>query len=269
MANLSITTAWNETVAFVKREGRLLFPIAFLLIALPGALLQVAMPTAPAPGTPPEAGPWLLMFPVAIVASLIGTIAICFLALRPGASVGEALQTGLRRFLILFAAALLIGVAAMILALPLILLVGASIAQGSPNGAMAAGAVLIALVLLCVYAFFWVRLMLMTAVAAVEPGGPIALLSRSWTLTRGHFWKLLGFILLVLVAAIVIMFAVSILGGILVFLVAGRPDPDSLAMFLLLLLSALLQAILSTFFATLTARIYAQLAGGAAPDVFA
>ena len=44
MANLSITTAWNETASFVQREARLLFPIAFLLIALPGGLFQMMLP---------------------------------------------------------------------------------------------------------------------------------------------------------------------------------------------------------------------------------
>ena len=45
MANLSITTAWNETVAFIAREARLVLPIAFLLLALPGAAMQLVIDT--------------------------------------------------------------------------------------------------------------------------------------------------------------------------------------------------------------------------------
>ena len=77
MANLSITTAWNETASFVQREARLLFPIAFLLIALPGGLLQMLMP-ATVPGQPPEFGAWLLIVPVGIIAGMIGSISISF-----------------------------------------------------------------------------------------------------------------------------------------------------------------------------------------------
>src|SRR5688572_25228939 len=106
MARLSITTAWNESAEFVRREARLLFPVAFLLVSLPGLVLQLAMPAVePGQATPP--GPWLALLPVALSLGLIGTLAISFLALRPGASVGEALQRGLRRFLFLLGASLL------------------------------------------------------------------------------------------------------------------------------------------------------------------
>ena len=51
MANLSITEAWNETVAFVTREAHLLFPVSFLLIALPAGLAQLLAPV-PARASP-------------------------------------------------------------------------------------------------------------------------------------------------------------------------------------------------------------------------
>ena len=40
MANLSVTGAWNETMAFMKRESGLVLPIAFLLVALPAAYVD-------------------------------------------------------------------------------------------------------------------------------------------------------------------------------------------------------------------------------------
>ena len=81
MANLSITTAWNETAAFVQREARLLFPIAFLLIALPGAMLQALMPAAGARPAARSPAPGSLLIPVLILASMIGKLAISYLAL--------------------------------------------------------------------------------------------------------------------------------------------------------------------------------------------
>lgn len=261
---LSITTAWNETAAFVAREAQLVLPIGFLLMALPGALLQLVMPV-PAPGQLPQAGLWMAAVPVAILVSLVGTLAVTLLALRPGTSVGEALQHGLRRLLPVFLALLLVSFGAGIAVLPVFILFGlAAMATGTPAvGALALFVIFpIALIL-------WARLSLITPVAAAEPIGPIAILQRSWALTRGHFWTLLAFLVLLVVVALVISVAVSAIGGIFVFFVAGLPEPGSLAFYLMLILSALVQAVLSTLFAVMVARVYAQLAGDGQVGVFA
>ena len=263
MAKLSITTAWNETVAFIGREAQLILPIAFLLLALPGAALQLFMP-AQAPGATPEFPPILwLLFPIAVATGMIGSIAITWLALRPGGSVGEALQRGLSRFLILFAASLLIGLAALALLVPLMLLfAGGAVLSGGTVPAAAAGPMLLAmLVFMLVVIAVWVRLMLMTPVAAAEDVGPIGIISRSWALTAGRFWKLLGFLLLLILAAIVVTFAVSAVIGIVLFLAAGPPEPGSVSMIVMMIVSALIQSVLSAIFLVLVARIYAQLAG--------
>jgi len=264
MATLSITQAWNETTAFLAREGRLVFPVAFLLVALPGLALQLAGPVA-APGEMPELGlAWLLLLPVAIVASMIGTIAIAYLALRPGASVGEALQRGLRRFVFLLLATLLIGLAAMVVVVPLtLLIVGGTALAGGDLESAAGSIVLLALILLVLGVALWVKLMLMTPVAAAEDAGPIRIIARSWGLTAGYFWKLLGFVLLLLIAVIVAMMVITMIAGILIALVAGPPEPNSLAFVLVGIVSAILQAIASAIIVTVTARIYAQLSGDA------
>jgi len=269
MASLSITEAWNETRALLKREGRLIFPLTFLLMALPGAILQAMIPPGE-PGTMPAAGPWLYFFPISIVSSIVGALAISWLALTPGTSLGEALQVAVRRFLPVLGALLLLGFAAGLLMLPLTIglaLVAVDPGGGQPEltGAMLFG--LLAYLLLIL--FLWVRLMLMTPVAAVEKAGPIAMIARSWALTRGHFWKLLGFVLLLTLVVVVTMLAVSAVGGLLIILVAGQPQPGSVAMFLALLLSALFQAVVSAVFTVFLARIYAQLTGRIAADVFA
>jgi hypothetical protein len=269
MANLSITTAWNETAAFVKREAGLILPIAFLLLAVPGAALQLAMPTPPMPGESPEAGAWLLLIPLVMIASIIGSIAISYLALRPGTSVGEGLQAGLRRFFPLFLASLLIGIAAVIIMIPLaFILLGGAVATGDP--AAAGGSLILFILIATVIAIaFWVRLMLMTPVAAAERAGPIALISRSWELTKGHFWKLLGLVILLLVVALIVTYAISAVIGIFVFMVAGPPDPGSTSLIVMTIISALLQAVFSAIFVTLLARIYVQLSGSVPSEVFA
>ena len=270
MANLSITGAWNETMAFMKRESGLVLPVAFLLVALPGALLQIVMPPPPAAGQPPELGLWLLLVPVVAVAGMVGSLAISYLALRPGTSVGEALQVGLRRFLPLFLATLVVGCGFLLLLIPLIFIAGGGAALAGGNPGVLIGAALLAFLAFAVVALaIWVRLMLMTPVAAVEKAGPLEIIRRSWDLTSGHFWKLLGLVLLLLVAALVLMMVVAMVAGIFLFALAGPPDPQSLSMILVTIVSSLLQAVLGAIFAVLVARIYAQLSGDTTESVFA
>ena len=267
MASLSISQAWNETAAFVKRESGLILPIALLLLAVPAAAMQLLMPAPPAPGETPELGAWLLLIPVVMVASIVGTLAISYLALRPGTSVGEGLQVGLRRFLPVFLASILIGLVALAVMIPLaIIFMGGAIASGNPSAAGGSLA-LFALVAMVIALTFWVRLMLMTPVAAAEDAGPINIIRRSWVLTKGHFWKLLGLVLLMLVVAMVVIFVISALVGIFVFMLAGPPDPGSTSFILMTILSALLSAVFSAVLVTLLARVYAQLSGSVGTHV--
>jgi hypothetical protein len=55
MTRLKLNEIWNDSAAFVKREGRLLFPIALMLNALPMAFAAAMIPQV-RPGTlPPPA----------------------------------------------------------------------------------------------------------------------------------------------------------------------------------------------------------------------
>lgn len=263
MASLSITNAWNETAAFMGREGRLVLPVGFMLIALPGAIVQAATP-ATAPNELPEPGLWLALVPFALAATVIGNLAISVLALRPGISVGEAIQRGARRFLPVIGAALLIGLASMLAMAPVVLLAaGAAAALGNP-----ALAAIPALLLIPLLIFLWTRLLLVNPAGAVETGGPVAILKRSWALTAGRFWQLFGFLVLLLIVALVASGAVGAVGGTLIALAFGPVRPDSLSFYLTLILSTIVQAVLASIFAVMVARIYAQLAPADPGPVF-
>ena len=249
--SLSVSTAWKETTAVVRREARLVFPIAFLLLSLPAAILQLVAPVT-APGRLPEPGLWLLFLPVLLAASLIGALAISRLALHPGEGARVALSAGLRGFVPLLGAALLIGFAVALLAMTAILLAALIAAPAF------SASILLALVALLI--FFWVRLMLLTPAAAVEPIGPADLIRRSWALTAGNFWRLLGFLLVAAIVSLVALMAAGAVGGIAVRLAVGQPQPGTLAMVLVFLVSTLLQAAISGLFTAFVARLYAQLA---------
>lgn len=253
---LSISRAWDETVAFLKSDFGSLFILAFALVALPGVILQAL--GGPAAGTTPaempEPGLWMLLLPVVAVLSVIGTLAIAVLAVGRERVIGTALSVALRRFLPLLGATLLLILGAALLFIPLILI-------GGVGGAGGAGvAVLFLFVLMIAFLFIWVRLMLMTPVAAAEDLGPIGIIRRSWELTSGRFWKLLGFVLLVGLVFIVLSMAVGAVAGILIFALLGEPEPGSFASFLILLLTGVVNAVVALVFTAMLARIYLQLA---------
>lgn len=254
MKKLSITTAWNETAPFVKRQFGLLFLIAFGLVALPTIILQAAMPAAP-PGQPPEGGSWMLLVIPVIVLGVVGSLTITTLALARASDAREAFLHALRRFAPVLLATLLLGLAAALVALPvaviLVLLAGTG----------AGGLVLVTLAIVLAFVFVWVRMMLLNPVGAVEPIGPVAILRRSWMLTAGRFWKLLGFLVVMVILFVVVTFAVSAVLGSVIILLAGQPQDGNLTQVLLLLLNGLLNAGFSVFLTVMIARIYAQLTG--------
>jgi hypothetical protein len=261
LAELSLPRAWNEAAAFVKREGSLLFPVA-LLAVLPGAALRLLMP-APPRGELPPPGPWMLLIPVAIIIAIIANIAINRLVLRPGTSVGEALGHGLRRMPALLAVAAMLGLASVLLLTVIATIIFAATAPPGAQPSPAAMSLAI-IVMLPLALYLGARLLLTTPVAAAEPGGPLAILRRSWTLTRDHVWTLIGLLVLIAILVLVVLLAVSAVAGILIILVAGPPDPGSIARLLLLAVATLLNMVMTVYLATLIARIYAQLAGDAA-----
>jgi hypothetical protein len=272
MTPLSLSAAWNETTAFVRREARLLFPIAFLLIALPVAA-AAAMAPQPGPGQLPRLGAWAALLAAAMLVGMIGQVAIAFLALRPGASVGEALARGGRRFLPLLGAYLIVGVACAAVIIVFAVLASLIVpgAAATPPNPRTAGLyfALLVLLMLPLFLFVWTRTMLSNAIAAAENGGSIAILQRSWRLTGPYFWPLLGFVVLSAVLAAVVSFAAQAVLGIPVLALAGQPRPGSLSAVLILLIGAAINTVVTVFLTTMIARLYAQLVPDSKAEVFA
>lgn len=276
MANLSITRAWNEAAEFVRREAGLIFPVAFLLLALPNALLEAFTPPAPAPGESPEPGLWLLLIPLLGLASIVGNVAISYLALRPGSSVGEALRRGAGRMPALLGAGLLVGLGFLILffivaGIVFALVPGAiaAVEAGATTGAMVTAVTIVFLLVLPVAFYFGARLMLTTPVAAAEGAGVFQILKRSWQLTTGHVWKLVGFLVLVGILVGVLTGAIRAVTGILFAIVAGPLEPGSTSAWLVIVVMSLANMVVFAYLNTTIARIYAQLAGERTDQVFA
>lgn len=260
MGRLSITAVWNESSDFLKRHFGALLTVAVALIAFPNVATQALAPVPVTSGGTVLPGLWLVHVPLVLLLGLVGSIALSSLALGREAVVGDALRHGFRRLLPMAGAAFLLIVAALILLLPPILATGIGTEDLIAPTPATAGWIGLALL---VGLFFAVRLLLLTPVAAAEPVGPVAIIARSWALTRGHFWKLLGFVILITVAAEAVTALVLMLLGRLVGLVAGPPE-SGVAQLLLLLAAGLLNAAFIVVMTSAVARIYVQLAGAPA-----
>ena len=259
MATISIGAAWEETIAFVKREGALLFPVALAFLALPMLLLdQIAPEQMQAmPGTPGSKAAvhlspsFIFSLLLAALVAMLGMLAIYALSLRPGISVGEALQLAVRRLPVLIGsvALILLGMGGVLFLLSMIaaLLV--------PLMGIAQASTVMALAALPVILFAGVRLILLYVVVLQEPAGVMDTIKRSWRMTEGQFWRLfgfvLGFILLIIVAQLV---ASSVFG------VAGRLIGGAgLAKLFAGLALAIISGVLQVYYLVMTSRIYRQL----------
>ena len=272
MNKLSLNDAWNDTAAFVKREWRLLVPIALLLNALPMAFAMAMMPKF-TPQTGIEPGLWLVAIPIAAFIGIIGNIAICWLAMSSGRSVGEGLKRGISRFLPLFALYLLVGLAVGLLFVIVAVIAGllfSGLDTQSPSpGALAGLGLILFLLMVPVLVVISVRLMMAAPVAAAEEGGPTTILKRSLALTGPVFWPLLGFLILTSILSVVIQMVASAIAGIPILVLAGRPEESGLSQALFLLVGAAVSTLVTVYVTTMVARIYLRLAGKPNADVFA
>jgi hypothetical protein len=265
MAALSISQAWVETRERIRSDGNLYLSVAAALLVLPHTLAGLIAPDGQA-GASAGTGTLLLTVAVGLI-SLVGQIALVRLACGPSASVGEAISHGARRLLPTLAALLLFGLLILLLVVPFIM---AMIAAGmiDPNAATPTGANAgsfgLALFLLVVVAIVLsVRLMLILPVSSAERLGPVQILRRSWRLTAGHYGRLLGLLLLLVIAALALVFVAAILGGIGAR-IAGGMEPMSLGALIAAAFSALAQAAFTILSSVMFARVYLQLAGSSA-----
>lgn len=262
MARLSISQAWVETRERLRRDGNLYLSVALALLVLPHTLAGLIVPGGQVGPGAGGAAP-LLMLAVGLV-SLIGQIALVRLASGPSASVGEAIGHGARRLLPTLAALLLFGILIILLAMPFIM---AMIALGmiepnaaTPTGARAGSFGLALLLLIVVAIVLSVRLMMILPVSSAEGLGPLKILRRSWQLTAGHYARLLGLLLLLVIAALTLMLVAAILGGIAGRL-AGDIEPMSLGALISAAFAAIAQAAFTILSSVMFARVYLQLVG--------
>lgn len=256
---LSIGDAASWAAAFLKREGWLVMPVALAFLALPPLAAQLLLPTVAMPAM--EVGKLDLrlfwMLPVALI-GLVGGVAITAMALRPGISVGEALALAARRMPMVIGAwaifFLLLTVVAMLI-LVLISFAG-QMAGATPQSLTGLGVG----VTMGLFLVAMARLLLLVPVVVDSDLGPVAAIRRTWTLSGGWFWRLLGVILLLTFAAGLISLAAGQAIGAVTLLLDRLTGAAPLFGSIGAVVLASIGAGLSAFFYILVSGIYRQIA---------
>ena len=256
---LSIGKAWEEASAFLGKEARLVAPVALATFALPAIIAGWAYPGETAGG---GAG-WLLV--VVLLAAMVGQMTIVLLANGWRGSIGEAMIKAARRLPTLCGALIIAFLPVMLVAA---VGFGASLTSAGITDPAAVTPEMIAklpnigwllLFVLLFLVIVGVRLFPISAIAVSEPIGPINLLKRSWTLTKGVFWRLFVLALLLGILAVVLDLAITAVVGSIATLATGEPKAFNLSALIVALPSGLVGAMVSSVSAAMVGRVYAQL----------
>ncbi len=261
MSSLSIGRAWDEAKAALRANRKLIVPVALGLVLLPAVIVSMVEPRV-APGDQPPPGAWMLVALAMVIVMLIGELAIVLLVNGFRGSVGEALGKAARRTPTFILAALCFLLPVVLVFSILLGVAGAGTTESGTidwtNFGTAGWLILLACTLALIY--FSVRLLPLLAVVASEAVGPIAALKRSFALTSGHFWRLLAFLVMLVLAFAVAAITVGAVVGASVTLALGDPEPWSLQLLLISLAGGLVQAGFVMVYTAMLARIYSQLA---------
>lgn len=236
----SYNAVWEDTMALLRRHAPLLVAIAGVFLFLPALLLAVFAPPPEAPpGVDPAralqmiidyyvaASPWFFL---QLLFTMVGTLGMLRLVFARGTTVGGALLQALILTPLYFLVSLILG--------------------------FAIGFGLLLFILPGLYLFG--RIVPAPAVIVAENSrNPFEIIRRTFAITRGHGWAILG---LVIIVAIVGGIAVGVAGTLfgLVFVLAAGQE---LGRLLAAVMASAFRAALETLLIMLYAAIYRALAG--------
>jgi len=260
--------AWRDAVAMLSANREVMLIVAgvfFFLPSLSAVLLIPEMQPPAATGSAEQAERMLMEFyatnaPVFLVLGLLQALGfIALLALlrddrKP--TVGEALKIGAVGLLPYIGTQILVALAALAI-------IGIAVGIPVSLGANAVGGIL-GVLAVPVAAYILTKLSLVTPVIGIEKTmNPIAVLRRSWQLTKGNSFRLFFFYLLLLVVFLVITIVTSIVFG----LIAAMLGQGTAFIIVNGLYSGLLGAIATMVFAAVLAAVHRQLSGHSAGNI--
>jgi hypothetical protein len=231
--SFSYSAIWDDAVALTRRHAPLVTAIAGVFIFLPALVFAVFLkPDEPQTQDLSRmielmvqwyeaVAPWLFL---QILIAMIGAAAILRLVFAPETTVGGALAFAVALlpfyFLMSLICGLMVTIGAIFLIIPGLYLYGR---------VATAGAIMV----------------------AERRRNPIDAIRRSFELTRGRVWAILGLVLIVAIVGGITIGVATALSGIVFHLIAGRELGD--------LLTTILSSVLGAGFSTLTILLFAAI----------
>ena len=256
--SFSYNAVWEDTTRLLRQHAPLLTAIAGVFMFLPALLFAVFMPPPEPQGGDPArvvqlmmtfyraALPWFLLQGLF---SIVGTLAMLRLVFASGTTVGDALVHGLKLTPFYLLLSIIFGVAVTLASLVIVI----------PAVLLGPLAVAFAILLLIVPLLYILgRIVPVPAVMVAENRrNPIDAIRRTFALTRGHAWAIIGIVLVVAVVAGIAVGMADTLAGLVFILIAGQEIGKLLAS----VVAAALNAAFATLLVMLYAAIYRALAG--------
>ena len=270
MMNFDSNRAWQDAMAATKACRTLLLPIAGVFFLIPSVASSFMLSDIQAQIFAnldnrdvlngifeAEMGKILGISLLSMIAGFVGYLSVLVLLTdRSRPTVGEAIMRGVRCLPTMLAATI-IGYFALMLGVIVISLIGGVLSAVLGGAAVA----LIIIATLALFLAAVVRFSMTLPVVVVESVfNPIAALQRSWRLTRGNAFKLLGFYALLFIAYVVITVLLMVVIGAASGLVSGGEAGEVTLMFTSVLAGAI-GAVVGVIASAVLAAVHAQLAG--------
>lgn len=263
-------TVWDRAAEVLRGRANIMAPIAALAIFLPTVLSNaVAAYGQPGPGAAPSAGAsalGLVVSLVLLVASMWGQLALLAIATDPATTRQDAGRQATRRLPTALGVVLLLVAIFALLLLPVIVpLVQSGLNMNDPQAMQAlppgtAGFIgLYFLVFFIAAIVLGARLILLNPVILNERRG-LGSIRRSFQLTRGMTWRIIGVILLFGVLLLVAMFAVQAVTALILRLMLGADALPTIT-FISTTAGAAVSTALTVVASAFTAQLYVAVAG--------
>ena len=272
LPSLIVLTATGALSAVLNYFG------ADLLLSRVGALLNNSSDAGPSEILPAFIGSFASQMVGALLTALATTILTGLLIVAVSRSVlgriatpGEVWERTRGRILPLIGQTLLItlitivaDIIILVIGVVLIAVIAASIMGSDPGAGAIIATLLVALALIVLVfiaaVFLVVRLSLAPAALMLENTGVIEGIGRSWALTRGSFWRVLGILVLAgLITGLVTGTLSFGLGMVFGVVSVGLPAAHPLVSAVTVLLTSVLSALVLPFTAAVTALTYIDL----------
>lgn len=259
---VSMGTVWDRATEFLSDNLSAIFPLALFAIFVPLSISQSLEPLTKS-GGPAAMGFNLASIGLSVV-SLWGQVAIMALALDALGGRAGATATANRRLLPVIGVSLVLFIGFFVLLLPFGIALGlsgfdfqAAMAGGKAALPPAAGLFLGLYSLLFVVILIWLaaRLLLVTPTIIMERHG-IGAIGRSFTLTRGVQWKIIGVLLLYVIVLLVSYLAAKFVFGSIFGLIAGGDAPVTVGSVLTSIMVSVVLTAFTVLAAAFTAKLY-------------